>query len=217
MFYEYLYYRKKLRMLLAAIFFGMAATLFLGVQQQKAETMQQHIASEVIRFHVLANSDSEEDQELKLQVRDAILADLEEMLADSTTIEESRERISGQLSNIEEEAEAVIRKEGYDYPVKAALVTDDFPEKTYGDCTFPAGAYEALRVSIGAAGGHNWWCMVYPGLCFTEESGAYVSTESKELLKQVLTEEEFRLVAEKGNVQFRFKLLDMLKREPRER
>ncbi len=211
MFEYYLSYRRKRNLLLAALLIGAAVMLFAGARMRRAEALQKSIAGEVIRFHVLANSDSSQDQALKLKVRDVLLSYMNELLSDSSGIEETRELLTSHLDEMESLAATCIREQGYTYPVRAALVTDDFPQKTYGDCTFPAGEYEALRISIGNARGHNWWCMVYPGLCFTEESGAYVSEESKELLKHVLTEEEFDLVTEGGKIQFKFRLWEYLK------
>ncbi len=188
---------------IAAVVIGLAAAVF-GLYQGRREAMlQQSIAGEVIRFHILANSDSEEDQELKLTVRDEVLLYLEALLEGSEGVEDSRQRIRKSLEEIREVAQECVEEQGYSYPVTAKLVKDNFPQKTYGDCIFPAGNYEALRIEIGEGQGHNWWCMVYPGLCFTEDNGAYVSQESKELLHQVLTEEEFQLVTGEGRLVLR--------------
>ena len=207
----YLSCKRKYGLLLAAVLLGLLASVLCAFRTGRERGLQESIARQVIRFHILANSDEEEDQELKLQVRDVILKQLELLLEDSGSVEESRAIIRENLESIEETAEAAVRSRGFFYPVHAGLVRDELPQKTYGDCTFPAGEYEALRVSIGEAKGHNWWCMVYPGLCFTEESGAYVSEESKELLKHVLTEEEFELVAKEQRITVKWKLWELWK------
>ena len=116
----------------------------------KMETAQKHMAEEVLRFHVLANSDSKEDQELKMTVKDEVVSWLEAKM-DCNSLEETKNFIRSHLTGIEEVAEETVRREGYSYPVQAALEWTDFPEKSYGDVTFPAGSYEALRIQIGEA------------------------------------------------------------------
>lgn len=155
------------------------------------EELQEHLAQEVLRFHVLANSDSDEDQELKLQVRDAVLAYLEENMPEEDSAGAAGSWVRGHIDEIEEVSRGVIAEAGADYPVSAAVTTCWFPDKSYGDITFPAGNYEALRIEIGEAEGHNWWCVLYPGLCFLDAVNAVVPDEGKEKLKNVLTEEEY--------------------------
>lgn len=160
-------------------------------QTQAIETIQQGIADEIIRFHVLANSDSEEDQALKMQVKEAVIKFLETQLEGAENIEETRKLIQEHIPDIKETAERVVQAEGYDYPVTVKLEPYEFPIKTYGDCTFPAGTYEALRVCIGKAEGKNWWCVVFPNLCFADTVHAVLPEEEKQELKNVLTEEEY--------------------------
>lgn len=128
--------------------------------------MQRNMAQKVLRFHVLANSDSREDQALKLKVRDQVGTLMAEKLKDADSLEESERIVKANLNLIENCAADVISAEGYAYPVSAALENCTFPEKTYGTYTFPGGVYEALRVVIGSGEGHNWWCVMYPNLCF---------------------------------------------------
>ena len=137
----------------------LAAVLLLlcGYHQYKNHSMTEEIAGKIIRFHVRANSDAPLDQELKLKVRDAIGASMQPVLSGVSDIEKSRRIITDHLFGIEKEAERVISEEGYDYPVRAELAVVDFPEKTYGNYTFPAGKYEALEVVIGEGKGQNWW------------------------------------------------------------
>lgn len=170
------------------------------------ERAQRHLAQEVLRFHVLANSDSEEDQELKLCVRDAVLAYLKEEMPQQADVEETTEWVRRHTRQIEQTGLDVVAAQGYDYPVSAAVTTCWFPEKTYGDLTFPQGNYEALRVEIGAAKGHNWWCVLYPSLCFLDSVRAVVPGEGKEKLQNVLTEEEYAqiTVADKFEIKWYF-------------
>lgn len=159
----------------------------------KMETAQKHMAEEVLRFHVLANSDSKEDQELKMTVKDEVVSWLEAKM-DCDSLEETKNFIRSHLTGIEEVVEETVRREGYSYPVQAALEWTDFPEKSYGDVTFPAGSYEALRIQIGEAKGHNWWCVLYPNLCFIDSVRAVVPEKGKKQLKHVLTDDEYDMV-----------------------
>ena len=139
---------------------------------------QDALAEKVVRLHVLANSDSKEDQALKLQVRDAVLAQAEVLLDPAADRKEAEGLLRGQLLEFEAIAEETIRASGYDYPVSVELSNSEFPTKRYEGFTLPAGEYLALRVLIGEAKGQNWWCVVYPPLCTavsTDCSGAALS------------------------------------------
>lgn len=196
---------KSRKLLLAAVFIGLAGTLCLTgftmvrmkrensqLQERLDREIQQGIAGEVFRLHVLANSDKTADQELKLKVKTGIVEYLKTILGDNAGLEETKEAVLTHLREIEQEAERIIQAEGYDYDVQAAVEKTYFPDKTYGDCTFPAGEYEALNVRIGKAEGHNWWCVLYPSLCFIDDTYGVVTEEKKEDLKSVLTAEEFQ-------------------------
>lgn len=164
------------------------------VVNAKHSHMQQDLAEEVFRFHVLANSDSVEDQALKMQVKEAVIAYMKEEIPESDSVETTKAWARGHLNAIENLAEAVIREEGYDYPVMAEVTTCDFPDKTYGDITFPSGRYEALRIEIGEAKGQNWWCVLYPNLCFMDAVHAVVPEKGKKDLKKVLEEDTYEMV-----------------------
>lgn len=177
-----------LAVILAAL---ITAGIYFRVDAAAQEKLQEHLAQEVLRFHVLANSDSDEDQELKLQVRDAVLAYMEENMPEEDSADAVKDWARAHIDEIEDASCSVIAENGADYPVSAAVTTCWFPDKSYGDVTFPAGNYEALRIEIGEAKGHNWWCVLYPGLCFMDTVNAVVPDEGKEQLKNVLTEEEY--------------------------
>lgn len=172
------------------------------------------VTEEVIRFHVRANSDSEEDQALKLEVRDAILQELGPELGQADNKDAAREIMENNLDRIEEIGEEVIREAGYDYEVHAYLTEEEFPIKDYGDLRFPAGEYEALRVDIGKKNGGNWWCVMYPGLCFVDAAGGVVPAEGKEELQQILTPEEYEEILicpqEDSHVEYRSWIWDTL-------
>ena len=166
-----------------------------GIEKQTtketADQIQQGIAKEILRFHVLANSDSEEDQKLKLEVKDRLVDYMKDILDGAEDVKETKKRITENQETICLVAEQEIQKQGYTYPVSVNLEKCYFPMKTYGDCTFPAGTYEALRVCIGKAKGRNWWCVLYPGLCFADSVNVIVPDEKKQELKNILTEEEY--------------------------
>ncbi len=156
-----------------------------------AARLQEHLSGEVLRFHVLANSDSEADQEVKLKVRDAVIAYLQEEMPESADAEEAARWVRSRIDRIEELSRETAARNGSDDPVSAAVTTCWFPDRTYGDLTFPAGNYKALRIEIGEGAGHNWWCVLYPGLCFLDSTHAVMPEEGKKKLKNVLTEEEY--------------------------
>ena len=204
------------KILLAALLMGLAGTLFLTglntvrlkkenreIKARLEREIQQGIAGEVFRLHVIANSDTEKDQELKLKVKTRIVEYLKGILGEDANLEETKEAVLTHLTEIEREAENFIEEQGFDYPVEAVV------EKTYGDCTFPAGEYEALKVKIGSAKGQNWWCVLYPSLCFLEDTYGIVTEEKKEDLKEVLTAEEFQEILgdsrEKKKLRFGFR------------
>lgn len=210
------------KILLAALLIGLAGTLFftgLNTVRLKRENreikarldreIQQGIAGEVFRLHVIANSDTEKDQELKLKVKTRIVEYLKEILGEDAGLEETKEAVLTHLTEIEQEAENIIEEQGFDYPVEVVVETTYFPEKTYGDCTFPAGEYEALKVKIGSAKGQNWWCVLYPSLCFLDDTYGIVTEVKKEDLKEVLTAEEFQEILgdsrEKKKLRFGFR------------
>lgn len=129
----------------------------------------------LLRFHVIANSDTEADQALKRDVRDRILVEFGDMLATADSFAKSKELVARNLSRIEAVARDEVRQQGFDYPVKAMLGRFEFPIKSYGNMTLPAGNYEALRVVIGSGKGQNWWCVLFPPLCFVDISNSIAS------------------------------------------
>ena len=182
----------------------------LGAQYGKQVKLQREIAEKIVRFHVRANSDSEEDQQLKLEVRDAVGALLGERMKTASDRAECEAVIRASMDEVVETAEHVIEEEGCSYDVTAQLAAVDFPVKTYGDYTFPAGTYEALELVIGEGEGHNWWCVMYPNMCFSDSVYEVVDTDAEESLRKVLTEEEYREVFTEGNYQVRFRYLSFL-------
>ena len=161
------------------------------VQTVAAAERQEHLSQEVLRFHVVANSDSKRDQALKIKVRDAVLDWMEEALPKEMDVKQTTQWVREHIDELEAISKQTLEENGADDTVSAAVCTCYFPDKTYGDVTFPAGNYEALRIEIGNAKGHNWWCVLYPNLCFLDTTNAVVPDEGKKKLKNVLTEEEY--------------------------
>jgi stage II sporulation protein R len=159
--------RERFRIWELALAVGLAAALVWGAASL---SRQQALADKVVRLHILANSDSQADQALKLQVRDAVTARTAALLAESRSRAEAETVLRRELPALEALAAQEIAKRGYHYPVCARLEEAEFPTRVYDDFTLPAGRYLALRVLIGAGEGHNWWCVVFPPLCAASTS-----------------------------------------------
>lgn len=172
------------------------------------DPLQPEIADKILRFHVLANSDSKEDQEVKKKVRDAVGAMMEPRLAESRNLEETEAIVQRSMENIVEVATETLEENGYHYGASARLANVEFPVKSYGAYTFPAGEYEALQVTLGEGEGHNWWCVLYPNMCFRGSVYEVPSDEAKHALREVLTPEEYEDIFRHGKYQIRFKFLE---------
>ena len=175
----------------------------------KENAVQEKLSGEVFRFHVLANSDSKEDQELKLKVKEAVIAYMQENLSGAENAAETKAWAIRHKEEIVQIAEHVLRSEGSSDKVTAEVVRCEFPDKSYGDVTFPAGWYDALRIKIGKAQGHNWWCVLYPNLCFMDSVHAVVPKEGKEELQSVLTDEEYAMIVKGTPVKIKWFFLQL--------
>ena len=174
-----------------------------------ANTISKDLSASVFRLHILANSDSEEDQNLKLLVRDNILKYMKEISNGVTSKEDVEVLMETHLNDFYDIARKTILDNGYDYDVKLKIGKFDFPTKVYGDISLPAGMYDALRIEIGKAEGHNWWCVMFPTLCFVDVSSGSLDDESKEVLESNLDEEEFNLVTQDNfMVSLKFKIVE---------
>lgn len=174
---------------------------------QTKELIYEDIANEIIRFHVIANSNTDEDQALKLKVRDEVIEFVSNSLKESKDLDESRQFIIDNKSNIEDIAKSVIIENGYSYNVTSTLSRENFPDKIYGDVVFPQGEYEAYRILIGEAKGENWWCVMFPPLCFVDGTKEAIdSTEVVEKLEGNNKKEKVK----NNKVKFKFKLFQML-------
>jgi stage II sporulation protein R len=163
-------------------------TSFVLVRSNDVES--ENMSDKLIRFHVIANSDLNEDQEVKLRVRDAILEDVGPKLSKSGSRDESLKILEENLTNIESIANRELSKEGEKYRADAILGNFNFPIKKYGTITLPAGEYKALRIVLGDGEGKNWWCVMFPPLCFIDITRGLTSEKTDRELKKVLDDEE---------------------------
>ena len=185
--------------------------MFFYHREVKKQQVQQDIAKEILRLHVVANSDSDEDQKLKMKVKETVVTYLRGSMSEAASVEEARAEIEKRLPQIEAIAREKMQTEGYDYEAEAQLGECYFPVKEYGDLTFPAGRYEALRVNLGASTGKNWWCVMYPSLCFVDSTYQVVPDSSKEKLKESLSEEEYNSLLDGGDkVQYSSKIIEWI-------
>jgi stage II sporulation protein R len=179
-----------------------------------SEDVNEGLADNLIRLHVIANSDSDFDQSLKRDVRDIIINYMKTQMKDSKDVENTKYIISKNIPEIEELARKEITRQGKNYSVKAMLGNYPFPTKVYGDITLPAGNYQALRIVMGKGSGANWWCVLFPPLCFVDATHGTVSESVKKDLKNVLTEEEYSIVTSASSeddipIKIKFKIVEV--------
>lgn len=169
------------------------------------------ISDSVFRLHVLANSNTDEDQNLKYKVRDSLLNYMNNICNNCTSKEEAINIVTIHQEEFKQVALETIKKEGYSYNVNIEIGNFEFPTKHYGDISLPAGFYDALKVEIGEAKGQNWWCVMFPSLCFIDVSSGIVPDESKEELQHNLSEEEYSIISDTSNysIKLKFKLLEI--------
>ena len=176
--------------------------------------VSENISNSVFRLHVIANSDSVEDQNLKYVVRDNLIKYMNSLCKNITTKEEAMQIAQEHKQDFYNIARETIIENGYDYDVSIEIGNSYFPTKYYGDISLPAGYYDALKVKIGSASGQNWWCVMFPPLCFVDMSTGIVPNESKETIKQNLPKEEYALISDTSNdtISFKFKLIEFFNR-----
>ncbi len=167
----------------------------------------------VIRFHVKANSDTEEDQALKLKIRDEILKETKTQFEGSESIEDTRTMVEANLNNIKSIAQEVIAREGKDFSVDVSFGQKSFPTRKYGNITFPSGEYETLQVNIGEGQGKNWWCVMFPPLCFVDMGHGNANNIEQDL-KETLNEDDvdFLLSDKESSIVLKSKIMEMLEK-----
>ncbi len=175
------------------------------------QAVSSDISNSVFRLHVIANSNSDEDQTLKYKVRDSLLNYMNNICKNCSSKEEAINLVTIHQEEFKQIALETIKNEGYSYNINIEIGNFEFPTKQYGDISLPAGFYDALKVEIGNANGRNWWCVMFPSLCFIDVSSGIVPNESKEELKNVLSDEEYSIISDNSNygIKFKFKLLEL--------
>ena len=161
----------------------------------------ENISDQVFRLHILANSDSAEDQQLKLKVRDEILKKGETVFASSNSLEETIELCKNNIALFQQTAEQCLKDNGSDYEVKVYVDKEYFNTREYDEITFPSGIYNALKIEIGQGKGHNWWCVMFPAIC--------LSSVTDDELNKYLSEDEQKLVNSDSKYEVRFKIVEI--------
>mgnify|MGYP000318123927 CR=1 FL=1 len=200
---------------LVAVISAVIVSFTLFTINSYTEEINNGLSKNLIRLHVVANSDSPEDQELKREVRDAVLAYVHNEVENSETLDQTREIIKEKIPEITAVAKNVINSKGYEYNVRTMFGEFPFPTKSYGDIALPAGNYQALKIVIGNGGGANWWCVLFPPLCFVDVTHGTVPDSVKDDLKEVLTDEEYKIVTASDDesdipVKIKFKIVELL-------
>ena len=186
--------------------FALCLILLIGVLSFLPVHGESQLYQSVVRLHVLANSDSDEDQNLKLIVRDKVLEKATSLLSECNSQKEAQTIIESNLYVFESVAQSTVISEGYEYEVSIKLSDEEYPTKSYESCCFPSGNYLSLQILIGEAKGQNWWCVLFPPLCLSAAS------EGSEAFAEVgLTGEQYNVITETENPKYkvRFKLLEV--------
>lgn len=189
----------------------------IEMELNSKELELEEIQNEIIRFHVLANSDTEEDQKLKIKVRDKVIEKMSSKLSNTKNINEAREILIDSIDEVDRIAKDVIEENGYNYNVRSELKRENFPDKIYGDTLYPQGEYEAFRILIGEAEGQNWWCVMFPPLCFVDESKQTINSDkSEENFEEIRNESkdtENNKSKNKEKIKFKSKLFELFKKK----
>ena len=211
-------------MVLTVLIFNGCQSIAINTKESSLELTELNyddIKDKLIRFHVIANSDTDEDQNLKLKVRDKVVEALSEKLSNVNSLEEAENVLKENIDYVNEIAKEVIEENNYTYEVNTMLSYENFPDKVYGDCVFPQGNYEAFRVIIGEGKGQNWWCVMFPSLCFVDESKNSVdSSYLKEEIENIEPKNNETINEDKeknkessnvnNGVKFKFKIVEVI-------
>lgn len=187
---------------------AMCMLAYAKQMDKNGDPLQPEIAGKILRFHILANSDSAQDQGIKLKIRDEIGQMMQNELVNANELSDTETVVSADLDKIKAAAERILMENGFHYGADAKLACVEFPAKTYGNYTFPEGKYKALQVTLGEGKGHNWWCVLYPNMCFQGSVYEIVDEQADEKLKEVLTPAEYADVFNRGKIKLRLKFLE---------
>ena len=168
------------------------------------------LQNSVFRLHIIANSNSNEDQNLKYLVRDNIIKYMETLCINCKSKNDTIKVVSNHLEDFTDIANKTLQDNGFSYTANVSLGNFEFPTKNYGDISFPSGYYDALKIQLGNANGQNWWCVLYPSLCFVDVTSGIVPDESKNNLQNNLNEEEYKIISDKNDtdINIKFKLIE---------
>ena len=204
--------KKKLNFILILTILVFIYISLLSFNYSKA--VSSNLSDSVFRLHIIANSDSSADQELKLKVRDNIINYMNTLTSSSSDKKDVISMVNNHLDSFKEIALNTLKENGYNYDVNIEIGNFNFPTKTYGDISFPAGNYDALKIEIGDAIGQNWWCVLFPPLCFVNSSTGIVPEDSKTILKENINSESYEIISE-GNkskntsdIKIKFKIIE---------
>lgn len=176
-----------------------------------ANTISKDLSENFFRLHILANSDSKEDQELKLKVRDAVIAYMKTLSYDGLTKADAITLTAEHLEDFKAIAQNILKENNYNYEVNLVIGNFYFPTKEYGNLSLPAGFYDGLKIEIGKAQGQNWWCSLFPPLCFVDISSGIIDENSEAELKENLSNEEFAIITSNSEeIKLKFKLVELL-------
>lgn len=193
--------------IIAAFAVALCMTAFVTAYSDNVQT---DLQSNMIRLHIIANSDSDEDQNVKLMVRDAVLKETGSKLADEDK-EICKDNIVCNLDAVKEIADRVLAENGFDYASYVQYGKFAFPEKTYKSMILPAGDYYGVRIVLGEGKGHNWWCVMYPPLCFREGQEVQLSKESEKILREKLDKDTYDIITKKDDkVVVKFKIVELI-------
>ncbi len=180
-----------------------------------SKAISSNLSDSVFRLHIIANSDSSADQELKLKVRDKIIEYMNTLTSNSSDKKDVISIVNNHLDSFKEIALNTIKENGYNYDVNIEIGNFHFPTKSYGDISFPASNYDALKIEIGDAIGQNWWCVLFPPLCFVNSSTGVVPDDSKNTLKENINSESYEIISEGNNsndntsdIKIKFKIIE---------
>lgn len=185
----------------------LAAAVLLIASAVYASVLNCELSDKFVRLHVIANSNSEEDQRIKLEIRDCIISEIKaERLTDKEAV------IKG-IPELDKAARRRLEELGAGYSLVTVRASSDFPLKEYEDIRLPSGKYDSIRIILGEGNGKNWWCVAYPPLCFTEDTLGELSEEGKDSLKTELSEESYRMITQDGiEIEYKFKIAELLER-----
>lgn len=179
-----------------------------------AKSINTNLSDSFFRLHIIANSDSVEDQNLKYLIRDELISYLNSLCSNTSSKEEVIQIAKTHQSDFQKIAENIIKENGFSYPVSVEIGTFPFPTKNYGNISLPSGYYDALKISIGKSTGQNWWCVMFPPLCFVDQSIGIVEDESMEMIEDSLPSEEYTLITSDENasntITFKFKIVELI-------